>query len=436
MYWAALLLDQSDDASTHDDELRGLAVWALQWTPRVAIVDEAVVMEVEASLRLFGGKRALQERVRSEGAELGVAIAAWAPTALGALAFARAGVENGFARSLEAGLDRLPMEVLSAVEPHRPTLARLGSKTLGDIRKLPRGGVSRRFDKELLGALDQAYGLKPEVHRWEVLPETFSARLELGFRVEHAEALMFGARRLLLQMCGWLAARHAGAAAFTLKWAHDSMRAKDAGAGGELVIRTGAFTRNVDHLSRLLSENLAKVTLLAPVGELTLMAVDVEPLEEHSGSLLPDTVRKGETLREVLERIAARLGPENVVRPVMAEDHRIEWAQFWQPADDKLPRETSTIDVPQPTWLLDEPLRLAVNKQHRPMYQGTLQLLAGPQRVEGGWWHRVEEDGAEATLQVVRDYWVALSEHAGVLWIFQARLADGNEAWFLHGMFA
>src|SRR4051812_20479057 len=127
MYWAALLLDKpSDAASPHDDQLHGLGVWALQWTPRVAVVDEAVVMEVEASLRLFGGKRRLRERVRTEGAELGVAIAAWAPTSLAALAFARAGVEDGFARALQEGLDRLPMDVLSAVEPHRPTLARLG----------------------------------------------------------------------------------------------------------------------------------------------------------------------------------------------------------------------------------------------------------------------------------------------------------------------
>ncbi len=437
MYWAALLLDKpSGDTSTHDDELHGLAVWALQFAPRVAIVDEAVVMEVEASLRLFGGKRALQERVRSEGAELGVAIASWAPTALGALAFARGGVENGFARPLEEGLDKLPMEVLSAVEPHRPTLARLGCKTLGDIRRLPRGGVSRRFDKHLLSALDQAYGLKPEVFEWQTLPETFSARLELMFRVEQAEALMFGARRLLLQMCGWLAARHAGTAAFALKWAHDSMRSKTAGVGGELTIRTGAFTRNIDHLSRLLNENLAKTVLLAPVGELTLVAVDVEPLEELSASLLPDTVRQGESLREVLERIAARLGPEKVVRPVMTEDHRIEWAQFWQPAAEKLPRATSTIDVPQPSWVLPEPLRLAVNRQHRPLYQGTLQMLAGPHRVEGGWWHRVEEEGGEATKQVARDYWVALSEHAGVLWVYQERLADNDTAWFLHGIFA
>jgi len=434
MLWAALLLDTSDGTPTHDDELHGLAVWALQWSPRVAIVDEAVVMEVEASLRLFGGKKRLAERVRTESAELGVAIAAWASTSLGALAFARAGIENGQARPLSDGLDRLPMDVLTAVCPHRATLARLGCKTLGDIRRLPRGGVSRRFDKELLSALDQAYGLKPEVHEWQVLSETFKARLELMSRVELAPALAFSARRLLVQMCGWLAARHAGVNAFTLHWAHDSMRSKSAGTGGQLTIRTGEYTRNLEHLARLLNEHLSKTTLLAPVGELTLTADDVEQLEEHSASLLPDTVRQGESLREVLERIAARIGPENVVRPVMTEDHRIEYAQFWLPADEKPPRETSAVETPQPTWLLPEPLRLAV-KNNRPLYQGTLQMLAGPHRVEGGWWHRVQDAANEASLNVQRDYWVALSEHAGVLWVYQERQAD-DIAWYLHGVFA
>jgi len=435
MLWAALLLDSpSDDTPTHDDALQGLAVWALQWSPRVAIADGAVLMEVEASLRLFGGKRRLRERVRNESAELGVEIVAWAATSLAALAFARAGIEDGLCLPLEEGLDALPMEVLSAVRPHRATLAQMGRKTLGDVRTLPRGGVSRRFDKHLLSALDQAYGLKPEVHRWEVLPESFKSRLELMSRVELAPALAFSARRLLVQMCGWLAARHAGVNAFTLHWAHDSMRSKSAGTGGQLTIRTGEYTRNLEHLARLLNEHLSKATLLAPVGELTLTADDVEPLEEHSASLLPDTVRQGESLREVLERIAARIGPENVVRPVMTEDHRIEYAQFWMPADEKPPRQTSTVDTPQPTWLLPEPLKLAV-RNHRPIYQGTLQMLAGPHRVEGGWWHRVEAEGHETTKRVQRDYWVALSEHAGVLWVYQERQAD-DIAWYLHGVFA
>ena len=62
MLWAALLLPPRTDATPpSDDRLRGLAIWALQFTPRVAISDEAVLMEVEASTRLFGGKRALRD---------------------------------------------------------------------------------------------------------------------------------------------------------------------------------------------------------------------------------------------------------------------------------------------------------------------------------------------------------------------------------------
>lgn len=435
MYWAALLLDHPSDVASQHDRLQGVAVWALQWTPRVAIVDEAVCLEVEASLRLFGGKRALRERIRTEGGELGVAAASWAPTSLAAVALARTGVENGFARPLQEVLDPLPMESLTAVGPHRPTLARLGCKTLGDIRKLPRGGISRRFDKELLAALDEAYGLRPAVHRWVALPDTFSARLELMSRVELAPALMFGARRLVLQMCGWLAARHSGTRAFTLRWAHDAMRAKSAGDGGELTIRTSEYTRSAEHLCRLLNEHLTKTQLLAPVGDLELLATDVQSLEEVSGTLLPDTVRQGETLREVLERIAARLGPESVLRPVLTEDHRLEWMQFWLPAAQKQPRQTSCTDMPQPTWVLPEPLKLAT-RGHRPLYQGALHLLAGPHRVEGGWWHRVETPNGPDTQHVQRDYWVALSEHAGVLWVFQERLANGETAaWYLHGVF-
>jgi protein ImuB len=85
--------------------------------------------------------------------------------------------------------------------------------------------------------------------------------------------------------------------------------------------------------------------------------------------------------------------------------------------------------------VLPEPLRLAT-RDHRPLYQGVLHLLTGPHRVEGGWWHRVETEAGQANLHVQRDYWVALSEHAGVLWIYQERLADDDTAWYLHGLFA
>lgn len=442
MLWSALLLTPPPSADApraiEPATLQALAIWALQFTPRVALADGAVLMEVAGSVRLFGGKRALRERVWGEGQELGVGQLAWAPNGLAALALARAGRENGVRGPLESLLDALPMAVLSAVRPHALTLAHIGCRTLGDVRALPRGGMARRFDTTLLHALDQAYGLAPEVHEWVQLPETFEARLELVFRVDEASALLLGARRLLLQMCGWLAARHSGVTAFTLHWAFDVMRSREAGEGGKLTVGTAEPTRDVEHLCRLLAEHLAKVTLAAPVGDLRLSADTVHRLTEASASLLPDNaVHQGETLHLVLERLAARLGPERVLRPVLVEDHRQEWMCRWQAAPLALPRKPAPgPDLPQPTFVLPLPLRLAM-RGNRPIYQGELQLLAGPQRVEGGWWDRVASAGEQdaTTRHVARDYWVALSALAGVLWVFQTRL-DHEPAWYLHGHFA
>ena len=437
LHWAALLTDDACDSSLRIDP-QGIAVWALQFTPRVAKVDHAVLLEVEQSLRLFGGEECVHQRVETGAAELGVSRLAWAPTSLAALACARIGIRDGFAGPVAKVLDPLPFDSVDAIAAHGATLARLGCKTLADVRRLPRGGISRRFDSQLLLAMDQAYGLRPEGYPWVGLPESFSAKLELPGRVDTAPALMFGARRLLVQMGGWLTARHCGVTAFTLHWCHDTMRSKDAGDGGEITVRTAQATQNVDHLTRLLTENLAKVTLKAPAGDLVLTATQVTPFIEQSGSLIPDDRATGEAIDLVLERIEARLGKGRVLRPVMTEDTRMEWMNHWQPMNAKRPvTKVRQVPGPQPTWILKKPLRLDV-KGDRPLYQGPLQLLLGPERVEGGWWHRVKDaEGNQQTLNVARDYWVALSQHAGALWIFQQRLSkDAAASWFLHGLFA
>src|SRR3546814_14585493 len=50
MFWIALL-------PTRDDEFTAWGWWALQFTPRVARVDEALLMEVSGSERLWGGRK-------------------------------------------------------------------------------------------------------------------------------------------------------------------------------------------------------------------------------------------------------------------------------------------------------------------------------------------------------------------------------------------
>lgn len=416
---------------------QALGCWALQFTPRVALFEEAVLMEVHASERLFGGAPALQERLASEAVALGCTAMASAPTSLAALALARGrpapaapGLVDGWAQPLPRLLDRLPLNTLHAIAAHQSVLSRLGCRTLGDVRKLPRGGLNRRFVADLLLTLDQAYGDQPACHEWMRLPEVFHARLELPGRVDTAPAMMVGAERLLMQMAGWLAARRAGVRRLTLSWQHDALRARHVQSQGHLRLHTAEATRHTGHLARLLSEHLARVHLEAPVGDLALQADEVEPLADSTPSLLLEEGKRQQPLHELLERLAARLGPARVRRPVLVSDHRIERMQHWQPADQPLPARTppSAEQGPQPTWVLPQPLKLVV-RQHKPVYQGALQLMAGPQRVEAGWW-----DQSDA----LRDYYVALSPQAGWLWIYRERMPsdEGDGDWFLHGVFA
>jgi protein ImuB len=67
-------------------------------------------------------------------------------------------------------------------------------------------------------------------------------------------------------------------------------------------------------------------------------------------------------------------------------------------------------------------------RKHQPWYEGPLRLLTRRQRIETGWW---EPGGA-----VVRDYCVARSERAGLLWIFREHRPGAQVCWYLHGFYA
>lgn len=72
--------------------------------------------------------------------------------------------------------------------------------------------------------------------------------------------------------------------------------------------------------------------LLAPAGDIELLASEVAPFVEESRSLIPETLRKSSDTDLALERIQARLGTERVRQPVVGADHRLEWMQGWEPA--------------------------------------------------------------------------------------------------------
>jgi protein ImuB len=447
MHWIAVQptpkpsAEVAENANSLADVNTALAWWALRFTPMVAQVETALVLEVSGSERLFGGRHALLHELFETcppDLPLDHAQGNTALLALGRL----------WAQAPQAPIHTLPLHSLAAARAHLSTLMRLGCNTWGQLRNLPRGGLVRRFGAELVDALDRAYGTRPELYPWLTLPEVFDAPLELSAAVESASAMLFGARRLLAQLQVWLRARQRGVLALELLWELDARRSNalhmdahhQGGAFGRLELRTAIATQDMQHLQRLLAEQLAQVTLPAPVLYLRMRSLQTQAMGGESLSLLPEDQRKGDSLHQMLERLGARLGPEQILCVQAQAQHAPEDMQSWQAWKPQTGKRVQPIAFLQtaearlmPTWLLTQPLELAV-KQQAPQYFGPLTLVAGPQRLETGWL-----EGKVA----LRDYFIASSAHAGLVWIYRERLPELVKAninqtlrWYLHGLFA
>jgi protein ImuB len=216
-------------------------------------------------------------------------------------------------------------------------------------------------------------------------------------------------------MEGFLAARQAAVRAFAVRLRHDEPPET------AVEVALAAPGREAEHFARLLRERLGALSLRAPVESIRIEADGVEPLAGRNDSLFDDPRGAEEGWLRLVERLQARLGREAVHGLGTHEDHRPERASrrvFFEaeksnPGERK--KDTKGKDIsPRPLWLLDPPRRLA---------EGEFALLAGPERIESGWW-----DGAEAC----RDYFIARTGEASLAWIYRER--EGH--WFLHGFFA
>jgi protein ImuB len=427
MFWIAL-------CPSHEDERTAWGWRALRFTPRVAALEEAVLLEASGSERLWGGRKRLLRHLLAVGDALAPATWAVGPTSLVALALLRLKREGQAAPDHVP--DGLPLSTLSAAREHLPTLERIGCSTWGQLRALPRGGVSRRFGAALLQALDCADGVQPETYPWLTLPEVFDVKHELMALATSAPELMWTAQRLLSQLQLWLQGRNRGILALELEWTLDLKRlnGKPLPPTEKIEVRTAQPTQDMTHLRRLVSEHLSRTNIAAPANHLRLRSLETTPWGGHTTSLLPEDIRKGEPLHQFIERLSVRLGEDCVQVARLREDHRPERMQEWGAARSWTPN-APTPALPQggsemlyPTWLLPQPIELEV-RRNQPHYQGPLQRTARLYRVETGWW----EEGGPA----LRDYFIARSPQAGLVWVFRERPARGGQArWFLQGLYA
>ena len=520
-----------------DDERSALteaALAALRFTPDVSLRASGLVMEISASLKLFGGRRALKKSIAAAMRVQGLTIAAAeAPTPHGAWLLAQEGARKRHRAEVQAGapertqgttqrttraathgtrpatthptaqaaqaatrapvpdlqrpqalatcpdsgvasaarpgflalLDALPVGHLATVRPQLRRFEGIGIETIADLRRLPAKGLARRFGPELIDELERATGDRPDPQALYEAPSRFETRIELMARVETAEALVFASQRLLAQLAGWLTARRAAVRGFTLVLHHDRWT-RDRIAPTPVSIALATPSNDLVRLGTLVRERLSRLELTAPVLELSLEAPAIVEEQEAHGTLFPEREQSPETMARLLEKLTARLGPDAMYRLERVAEHRPERA-WHEVHDDSLeaggtgatattppaaggPRAKRTIHAgagdsqgptrtsaggeasaggcgPRPAWLLSEPQPLEV-RATRPMFEALpLMLVAGPERIETGWW-----DDAPAT----RDYFIGENAAGRMVWIYCERLPQpGKAAWFMQGLF-
>ena len=477
------------DVERERDALGKIALSALQFTPGVSVVRDSILLDVESSLMLFGGLgklcSALRDNLRALGfrATLGVA-----PTPLAAEMFARAKAREADAQraracmdpaDLEARLRVLPSELLPWDDATKATLGVLGIGSIGRLLDLPRDGVLRRFGFECARDLDRIVGRAPDPREPVVAPETFRTTFDLAAEIDDLALCLNAIERLLAEAEGFLAARGAATATIAVTFHHGRHLTTRQAIGSSVA------QRDRQQWLTLVREQLARSPLPAPVTALGL-AIDqvceyVPPPASLPGCAADPRAAAEDRLR-LLDRLAARLGNEKVSTIALRDEHRPEEA--WTSADAAAGTAKSSTPLrparpcparpsaarprprsaaaelpssgarpapspagsalafarsvrPRPAWLLERP-RALIMREQTPLHHGPLTLIAGPERIQSGWWDNKPVD---------RDYFVARNPLGETCWVYRRQKTEdrdqktGNrgqrtEEWFLHGIFA
>ncbi len=417
------------DLACERETLERLAAWAGQFTPMSCIDGQGIALEVGACLRLFDGHakltRAVKRGVRDLGLHAAVGIA---PTPLAARLIARAEAHGLQVRSclapadLRERLSHLPLFLLDWPEKTLARLSDLGVLRLRDILELPAEGVARRFGPEIVASIGRLMGTLADPRVPHAPAPRFRSRLELPAEAEGVEALLFPLKRLLAEFEGTMRARGAGVQRLLIVLEHGRK------AHTRMPLDFSSPEREADFILAIAREKLGRLALPAPTLALDLRAEALLAYAPREATWLPGAKEQALDRGRLLERLAARLGGDRVFGIAIAGDHRPE--RDWKITGDRPRlftgdnRGLSPVIGWRPTWLLNRPQKL-ITRDGEPCCQGELILVAGPERIEAGWW-----DGEE----VSRDYYMAANPRGETFWIYREH--RGAQAWFMHGVFA
>lgn len=444
------------DPQADREALRELALELHRFSPLVGLEESddphSLLLDISGLVHLFGGESgwsaAVREWLVAEGWHLRMALA---DTMGAAWALANHAVEEwsslrgpflpGGAEPpavAASALDLLPVEALRIGSELCDTLAEVGVRTIGQLRRLPRAGLAARLGDGPARRLDQLDGRLPEPVCAVTPSDSFTATLPLEHPLTDRRTLVVAVQQLVSRTAAALAARQQGA----LRWRVGLARYQ----AEAVTLEIGLFAplAEAGHLRQLVEMHLEQLrdfhTLQNPVTGIAVTALECVRMVDHQRELFAaqDDRTDPAALAMLVNRLAARLGAARVLRPQVLAEAQPERAVRHHPltgsrASARAPRQVPALPGPleRPLRLLCEPLPVRVETggsgSPRTVWtaEGPLPVAesVGPERIETGWWRGPP---------VRRDYWRIETSTARRLWIHQD-LQSGE--WFLQGVF-
>lgn len=440
------VVEMDDHADRH--WLMRLAQGCARWSPLVTPHSpDGILLDIAGAEHLFGGEHALSAQVEESCTDIGMTTRlAIASTAEAAWALARHAPLP--IRDEAEAIRALPVAALQLDGDARRALVRAGLKSIGDVAARPAASIAARFGMEAVTALRRLTGEESA----PIAPLPPPARLRFRRRfaepVTHQASVAACFLELLQEAADALGQRDLGGRRFALTlFRSDGVRHR-------LAIDTGLPTRDPAVVLRLFDERIAALADPLDPGfgydSITLAIPQAEPLVA-SQPMLDGEEQDATVLAELVDRLSARLGAENLYRFIPRDSHIPEQAQLafsaiQCPAPVQWPAPPPGEPPMRPIFLFDPPQPVEVIAEvpdgppHRFRWKRKLhevRLYEGPERIAPEWWRRREgEHPGKGGL--TRDYYRIEDVRGRRYWIFRHGLYDEKPAprWYIHGLFA
>ncbi len=420
------------DLATDGKMLKALAEWCLRYTP-VAATDppDGLILDISGCPHLWGGQlpylESITNRLRKGGYDVCAAIA---DTIATAWAMARYGknrtvVESG--GQAEALLS-LPPAALRLEPLMVQRMEKLGFRQIGQLLRIPRSSLRRRFGDALLIRLGQALGAEPEVLQPVQPVPIYQERLPCLEPICTAAGIEIALKRLLESLCKRFSREGKGMRTGTFKGYRID------GETVQISIGTGRASRNAMHLFKLFELKIPDIEPALGIEQFVLEATLVEEVNETQEALWGMGGSDQTAITELLDNIAGKVGMKAIHRYLPEEHHWPEMSVREAASLEEQPETQWRTDRLRPLHLLPkpEPVDVMVMLPDYPplhfLYKGKIIKVAkadGIERIEQEWWLQTG---------TARDYYRVEDEHGSRYWLFRCGLY-GKQQWFLHGFF-